>query len=367
MIPRNRRIINLSAIEENMRLLRSVTPSTAKMMAVVKADGYGHGAVETAEAAIRGGADMLAVASVGEGKKLREKGINIPILVLGAVTETDAAEGVANDLIQTVCTPDMVRWCEQAASIARKQTEVHLKTDTGMGRIGVRTESERDEVLAALRQSSHVVLSGVFTHFSDADGDETGKQYTREQFQRFLSLIEPLPKDVIRHCCNSAAIHRFPEMALDMVRAGISLYGYPPVQTTLPLKPCMKWCADISYIKEIPQGSYISYGRTFRSGGMLRAATITCGYGDGYFRSAGKEGYVLIHGKRAKILGRICMDQMVVDITDIENVSVGEEAILIGHVENEEINAEDIASWAGTISYEILLSVGSRVDRIFLK
>lgn len=367
MIPRNRRIIDLSAIEENMRLLRSVTPATAKMMAVVKADGYGHGAAETAEAAIRGGADMLAVASVGEGRKLREKGIKVPILVLGAVTETDVAEGVSNDLIQTVCSPEMVRWCEQAASNEKKQTEVHLKIDTGMGRIGVRTESERDDVLAALKQCCHVKLSGTFTHFSDADGDNDGKRYTHDQFHRFLKLTEPLQKDVIRHCCNSAAIHRFPDMALDMVRAGISLYGYPPVQTDLLLAPCMKWCADISYIKEIPEGSYISYGRTFRSSRTLRAATITCGYGDGYFRSAGKDGYVLIHGKRAKIIGRVCMDQMIVDITDIENVSVGEEAVLIGRDENEEISAEDIASWAGTISYEILLSVGSRVDRIFLK
>lgn len=366
MIPRNRRIIDLSAIEENMRLLRSVTPSDAQMMAVVKADGYGHGAAETAMAAIRGGADMLAVASVGEGIKLRDNGISVPILVLGAVTEADSSEGVANRLILTVCSPEMVRWCEQAASKAGIQTEVHLKIDSGMGRIGVRTESERDDVLAAINQSKHVKLTGAFTHFSDADGDEDGIRYTRQQFQKFLTLTGTLQKDILRHCCNSAAIHRFPEMSLDMVRAGISLYGYPPVETQLPLRPCMKWCADISYIKEIPEGSYISYGRTFRSGKSLRVATITCGYGDGYFRSAGQKGYVLIHGKRAKIIGRICMDQMLVDISDIHGVSAGDEAILIGHDGHEEITAEDIASWAGTISYEILLSVGSRVDRIFI-
>ena len=367
MIPRNRRIIDLPAIEENMRLLRSVTPSSAKMMAVVKADGYGHGAVETAEAAIRGGADMLAVASVGEGKKLRESGISIPVLVLGAVTETDVAEGVESHLIQTVCSVEMVKWCEKAAADAGKQAEVHLKIDTGMGRIGVRTEFERDSVLAALKQSCHVRLSGAFTHFSDADGNEEGKRYTREQFQRFLLLTDPLPKEVIRHCCNSAAIHLFPEMALDMVRVGISLYGYPPVQTDLPLKPCMKWCADISYIKDIPEGSYISYGRTFKSSRVMRVATVTCGYGDGYFRTAGKKGYVLIHGRCAKILGRVCMDQMIVDITDIENVTAGEEAVLIGQSGNKKISAEDIAAWAGTISYEILLSIGSRVDRFFRK
>ena len=365
MIPRNRRIIDLKAIEHNMRLLRSAVPATAKMMAVVKADGYGHGAAETACAAIRGGADMLAVASAGEGRQLREQGIDIPILVLGAVTETDAPDGVRYGLIQTVCSAEMVRWCEKAACDQQKQTEVHLKIDTGMGRIGVRTEAERDIVLEALSSCSHVRLTGAFTHFSDADGEEDGIRYTRQQYRRFLEMTAPLPDGIIRHCCNSAAIHRFPEMSMDMVRAGISLYGYPPVPVNLPLKPCMSWSADISYIKDLPAGSYVSYGRTFRNEKPVRAATITCGYGDGYFRRAGTEGYVLIGGKRAKIIGRVCMDQMMADITDIDHVSVGDEAILIGSAGNEQITAEDIASWAGTISYEILLSVGSRVDRTF--
>lgn len=366
MIPRNRRIIDLSAIEENMRQIRMSVPQKTQIMAVVKADGYGHGAAETSTAAIRGGADMLAVASVGEGIHLRERGIGIPVLVLGAVTEKDAEEGVRYDLIQTVCSPEMVSWCEQSAERLRKQTEVHLKTDTGMGRIGVRTEQERDEILSAIEKSSHVRLTGVFTHFSDADGDETGVQYTRSQFRRFGELTDILPPEVIRHCCNSAAIHRFPEMALDMVRAGISLYGYSPVPTTVRLQPCMRWSAEISYIKELPAGAYVSYGRTYRTGTKIRVATVTCGYGDGYFRAAGEKGYILIGGKRAKIIGRICMDQMMADITDIDNVSVGDEAILIGRDGNEEITAEDVARWAGTISYEILLSSGNRVERIFI-
>ena len=365
MIPRNRRIIDLSEIEFNMRQLRAAVPSTARMMAVVKADGYGHGAADTARAAIRGGADMLAVASAGEGKQLRAQGIEAPILVLGAVTETDVCTGVENGLIQTVCSLRMVRLCEKAADAMQKQTEVHLKFDTGMGRIGIRTAQERDEVVSALQQCPHVSLTGVFTHFSDADGDDSGKQYTRKQFQRFIELTDPLPDDgIIRHCCNSAAIHRFPEMALDMVRAGISLYGYPPVSTDTILHRCMKWCADISYIKEINKGEYISYGRTYRSARPMRIATVTCGYGDGYFRKAGEKGYVLIGGKRAKIIGRVCMDQMMVDISDISGVMVGDEAILIGRDGDEEITAEDLAAWAGTISYEILLSVGSRVERI---
>ena len=365
MTPRNLRIIDLSAIEENIAQIRSSVPSTARLMAVVKADGYGHGAEQTARAAIKGGADMLAVASVGEGRQLREKGIDVPVLVLGAVTDGDVTEGVRYGLIQTVCSPEMVRLCEYAAEALEKQTEVHMKIDTGMGRIGVRTEQERDTVLETLQQCPQVKLTGAFTHFADADGNESGIKYTRDQFSRFQQLTDILPEGILRHCCNSAAIHRFPEMSMDMVRAGISLYGYPPVPSPVPLRPALSWIAKVSYVKELEPGAYVSYGRTFRADRPLRTATITCGYGDGYFRTAGKEGYVLIHGRRAKIIGRVCMDQMMADVTDIDNVSAGDEAIMIGRDGNERITAEDLAQWAGTISYEILLSVGSRVDRIF--
>ena len=365
MIPRNRRVVDLAAIEENMRRIRSAVPPAARMMAVVKADGYGHGAAETARAAIRGGADMLAVACVSEGAELRNSGITVPILVLGAVTETEAAEGVRYGLTQTVCTADMVRWCERAAALLQKETEVHLKIDTGMGRIGVRTEEERDAVLSAIEACGHVRLTGAFTHFSDADGNEDGMNYTREQFRRFTEMTEKLPEGIIRHCCNSAAIHRFPEMALDMVRAGISLYGYPPVTGTMHLQPCMSWSAFVSYVKDIPAGSFVSYGRTYRSESPVRAATVTCGYGDGYFRAAGEKGYVLIRGKKAKIIGRVCMDQMMADVTEIDGVTAGDEAVLIGKSGEEEITADDIAEWAGTISYEILLSTAGRVERIY--
>ena len=365
MMPRNRRIIDLDALEGNMRLIRSAVPPAARVMAVVKADGYGHGAVETANAAIRGGAEMLAVASAGEGIQLREAGISAPILVLGAVTESDVTAGVSYGLIQTVCSPLMVRQCENAAEALQKQTEVHLKVDTGMGRIGVRDEAERDAVTDELNQCPRVHLTGTYTHFADADGSGEGISYTKAQYNRFLQLTAPLPDGIIRHCCNSAAIHRFPEMSLDMVRAGISLYGYPPVQTDLPLRTCMSWSAVISHIKEIPADSCISYGRTYRSDRRIRVATVCCGYGDGYHRNAGPQGWVIIHGKRAKIIGRVCMDQMMADISHIDGVSPGDEAILIGGDGKARITAEDVASWAGTISYEILLSSGSRVERIF--
>jgi len=361
--PRNRRVVDPGKIEQNMREICSALPEHVRALAVVKADGYGHGALQTARAAIHGGASMLAVASVDEGTALRDAGIRIPILVLGAVTGYDVKQGVEAGLIQTVCSPDMVRMCESAATETGKQTEVHLKIDTGMGRIGIRTEKEKEQVMKTLRECPHVKLGGAFTHFADADGGEDGERYTEQQFRRFLELTDGLPEDVIRHCCNSAAIHRHPEMHLDMVRAGISLYGYPPVKTNMKLEPCMTWTATVSYVKELAPGSFVSYGRTWQANRTIRAATVTCGYGDGYHRSASGKACVLIHGKRAAVIGRICMDQMVADVTDIPDVKPGDEVILIGREGHEQITAEDLAKWSGTISYEILLSVGSRVKK----
>lgn len=363
MNPRNRRVVDPGKIEQNMREICSALPEHVRALAVVKADGYGHGALQTARAAIHGGASMLAVASVDEGTALRDGGIRIPILVLGAVTGYDVKQGAEAGLIQTVCSPDMVRMCESAATETGKQTEVHLKIDTGMGRIGIRTEKEKEQVMKTLRECPHVKLGGAFTHFADADDGEDGERYTEQQFRRFLELTDGLPEDVIRHCCNSAAIHRHPEMHLDMVRAGISLYGYPPVKTDMSLEPCMTWTATVSYVKELAPGSYVSYGRTWQANRTIRAATVTCGYGDGYHRSASGKACVLIHGRRAAVIGRICMDQMVADVTDIPDVKPGDEVILIGREGHEQITAEDLAKWSGTISYEILLSVGSRVKK----
>ena len=363
MNPRNRRVVDPGKIEQNMREICSALPEHVRALAVVKADGYGHGALQTARAAIHGGASMLAVASVDEGTALRDGGIRIPILVLGAVTGYDVKQGAEAGLIQTVCSPDMVRMCESAVTETGKQTEVHLKIDTGMGRIGIRTEKEKEQVMKTLRECPHVKLGGAFTHFADADDGEDGERYTEQQFRRFLELTDGLPEDVIRHCCNSAAIHRHPEMHLDMVRAGISLYGYPPVKTDMKLEPCMTWTATVSYVKELAPGSFVSYGRTWQANRTIRAATVTCGYGDGYHRSASGKACVLIHGKRAAVIGRICMDQMVADVTDIPDVKPGDEVILIGREGHEQITAEDLAKWSGTISYEILLSVGSRVKK----
>ena len=366
MRPRNRRIIRTDFLRDNMKRIRRAVDSGAKVMAVVKADGYGHGGPEAARAALEGGAEYLAVASVAEGTVLRRCGIEAPILVLGAVTEEDVSKGVENGLIQTVCSKEMVHLCESAAANLEKQTEVHLKIDTGMGRIGVRNEEEKKTVLEAISNAPYIRLTGVYTHFADADDGTSGMEYTEMQFHRFLQLTGDLPKNVLRHCANSAIIHRRPEFAMDMVRAGISFYGYPPVsEQNLGLRPCMRWTAKISYVKEMPPGEYISYGRTYCTSERTRIATITCGYADGYHRLAGKKAEVLIHGKRAKILGRICMDQMMADVTMIPEAAPEDEVVLIGQDGAETITAEDIAAWSDTISYEILLSVGSRVERVY--
>ena len=366
MRPRNRRVIRTDLLRENMRRIRSIVPQEAKVMAVVKADGYGHGAAETALAALEGGAEYLAVASVAEGSMLRRSGITAPVLVLGAVTAADVEEGTESGLIQTVCSPEMVQLCEDAAVRVGKETEVHIKIDTGMGRIGVRNEAELMRTAGAVAGAAHVKLTGAFTHFADADGGEDGMAYTDAQFRKFRRLTDLLPDGILRHCANSAAIHRRPGYAMDMVRAGISLYGYPPVPENNPgLQMCMRWTAKISYIKELPEGEYISYGRTFRTQGPCRIATVTCGYADGYHRAAGPEAEVLIRGKRAKILGRVCMDQMMADVTGIPDAGPEDEVVLIGRDGKEQITAEDVARWAGTISYEVLLSAGNRVERVF--
>ena len=355
------RVIDLAGLRENLRLIRQAVPETAKLLAVVKADAYGHGMVQVAKEALLAGAEHLATATVEESVQLRQAGIEAPVLVLGATSPEEAMEGVACGATLTVCDAAMV-YCVQAAAVAHNcRGKVHLKLDTGMGRIGARTEEEVLAVIKALEACPQVELTGVFTHFADADGEDM--LYTRAQFRRFLALTELLPKGILRHCCNSAAIHRMPEAALDMVRAGITMYGYPPVKTQLPIKPFMTWRTKVTFVKEIQPGDKVSYGCTFTADRPMKLATIACGYGDGYHRAAGPGAEVLIHGKRAKVTGRICMDQMMADVTDIPDVKPGDVVTLMGHDGAECITAEDIASWAGTISYEVLLAATSRVPR----
>lgn len=355
------RTIDLAVLRENIRLIRESLPEKTKLMAVVKANAYGHGIVETAKNAINAGAQWLAVARTDEGVLLRNAGVDAPILVLGAASGQEIGDGVQFGLTLTVTDPRMVHAVQRWATKQGREGLVHLKLDTGMGRIGVRTAEEVGAMLAAVQECADVHLTGVFTHFADADGvDET---YTRMQLQRFTELASLLPEGVLRHCANSAAIHRFPEAAMDMVRAGISMYGYPPVRTNMPLRPVLDWRTAVTYVKEIQPGEKVSYGCTFTADKLLKVATVACGYGDGYHRCASGRAQVIIQGMRCPVIGRVCMDQMMVDVSALDDVVPGDEVILIGRDGDESITADDLGDWCGTISYEVLLAATERVHR----
>ena len=355
------RTIDLAVLRENIRLIRSVLPDTTMLMAVVKADAYGHGIVHAARNAVYAGADWLAVARTDEGVLLRQAGITAPILVLGAASGLEIGDGVKHGLTLTVTDPRMVHAVQRWAAQHGRAGDVHLKLDTGMGRIGVRTADEVREMLQTLEACPDVTLSGAFTHLADADGvDET---YTQMQLERFRALTDLLPADVIRHCANSAAIHRFPAAAMDMARAGISMYGYPPVETGLPLAPVMDWRTAVTYVKTIDPGDHVSYGCTFAADKPIKLATVACGYGDGYHRCASGHARVIIQGVSCPVVGRICMDQMMVDVSAIDDVEPGDEVILVGRSGNEVITADDLGRWSGTISYEVLLAATERVHR----
>lgn len=353
--------IDLAALRHNVACIRQSLPDAVLLLAVVKADAYGHGMQQVARNALAAGASWLAVARVSEGVQLRQACIAAPILVLGASLEDELGAGIANDLTLALTTVQGVYAAQREALRQGKTCHFHLKLDTGMGRIGLRTEEDVHAVLASLHDCSAVHLTGVFTHFADADGVD--EHYTRMQLERFQSLTRLLPQGILRHCANSAAIHRLPEATMDMVRAGISLYGYPPVETKMPLRPVMDWRTVVTYVKEVQPGDKISYGCTFTAAKAMHLATIACGYGDGYHRSASQKASVLLHGKRCPVVGRICMDQMMVDVSEVENVQSGDEVILIGTSGKETITAEDVAAWCGTISYEVLLAATGRVHR----
>ena len=355
------KIIDLEVLRKNVAVVRATLPEQTQLLAVVKADAYGHGIVPVSRNALAAGASWLAVARTDEGLVLRNAGIQAPILVLGASSVSEIAEGVRHGLTLTVSGPRMIHAVHECAMREGKSGYVHLKIDTGMGRIGVRTEEEVQAVLCALQECPEVVLTGAFTHFADADGEVD--EYTLMQLKRFRELTALLPEGIIRHCANSAAIHRYPDAAMDMVRLGISMYGYPPVEANCAIKPVMEWHTAVTHVKTVQPGDKISYGCTFTADRQMKLATIACGYGDGYHRFASGKAEVLIHGQRCAVVGRICMDQMMVDVTHLENVKPGDTVILIGACGDQAITADDLGAWCGTISYEVLLAATERVHR----
>ncbi|HPF87858.1 MAG TPA: alanine racemase [Candidatus Limiplasma sp.] len=366
----NRITIDLDAIRHNYLLMADYLPPAVRVMVVVKANAYGHGMAEVAKTVVDAGCRDLAIAIPEEGIALRQSGLqDVNILVLGAINEHSIDPSVQADLTLTIFEPRMVQLIDACASRMGKTAFVHIKLDTGMGRIGLRTDEEAMALQASLAQAHNVKATGIYTHFADADHPcaQGGiSDYTQKQLQLFNRLRAHFDPSIPVHASNSAMSLVSKDAYFSMIREGISLYGYPPVNTTLPFRPALQWEAEIVHVKDVPCGASIGYGCTFTAKSPMRIATVAVGYGDGYHRMVSNRGEVLVHGQRASVVGRVCMDQIMVDVTHIPDVKDGDIAVLIGRQNDGFISADELGAWAGTISYEVLLSITNRVPRIYL-
>ena len=367
--------IDLDAILHNMDAMRGNIAKDTKIMAVIKADGYGHGAVEIAETIEK--LDYLygyAVATVEEGLILRNHGIQKPILILGYVFPDQYVDMIKAGIRPTVFTREMAEKLSVAAASIGRDCKIHFAIDTGMSRIGYQVTEEAADEMAQLSKLPHIIVEGIFTHFATAD--EADKSRTNVQYEKFSSFIDRVEKELslkipLRHCSNSASILELPDMHMDAVRAGIILYGMWPSDEVkrdgIVLEPLLSLKSRIAYIKELDAGQEISYGGTFRTAHPMRVATIPVGYADGYPRGLSNKGDVLIAGKRARILGRVCMDQFMVDVTKIPEAKVGDVATLIGTDGIETITMEEIGDRSGRFNYETACCLGKRIPRVYEK
>ena len=366
-------LIDLDALEYNIKSIRKKTPEGTGIIGVIKADAYGHGSVEVAQVLLENGADWFAVAVVDEALNLRKHGINAPILLLGYTPELRFEDVINNGFIQTMYSYEMAEKLSKTAVRLGKTAVVHIKIDTGMGRIGYRVNDEAADEIVRISKLPGIEVNGMFTHF--AASDEADKAYTNMQFERFMKMDKML-KDrglniPIRHAANSAAIMDIDSMMLNMVRPGIILYGaYPSdevIKENLDLRPVMSIKTHVSFVKEVEKGDCISYGRTYTAPEKRKIATIPVGYADGFIRAYAKEGKVLIKGKFAPIVGRICMDQFMVDVTDIDDVKINDEVVLMGTQGENSITADDIAKALNTINYEVFCTLSKRVPRQYIR
>ena len=367
MIRKNFVEVDLSAIRRNYRLMQQALGENVAVMAVVKADAYGHGLVPVSLALQQEGVCHFAVAIPEEGIALRQAGITGEILVLGQSTPASAQAALEWGLCETVFLPETVEILEKQALLQGKQASIHIKLDTGMNRIGLKTPEEARALVQALEKAPHVRVAGIFTHFADADnpaGEDGLSPATRKQLECFERLRSCFPEDIPNHLCNSALSLLGSRYHAQMIRQGISLYGYPPVPTSLPFTPALRWQTEVSYVKTVYPGESIGYGCAYTASREMRVATVAVGYGDGYHRALSDRGRMLIHGQRVPIVGRVCMDQTMVDVTEVPGVQAGDPAVLIGSQGGETITAEEVAAWADTICYEVLLAITARVPKI---
>jgi len=365
--------INLDAIANNVKNIKKLIGEEKELMAVVKGNAYGHDVLEIASVVLNNGATRLAVARLEEGIFLRKSGITVPILVLGLTLKQQAELLVSYNITPTVSEYEMIEKLSDSAFKEDKIVKVHLKVDTGMGRIGISPNHVKN-FIKKVKVLKNVEIEGIFTHFSVAD--EKDKTYTEKQFKKFMEVLTILEKEEIRipvkHVGNSATLLDLPHMWLDLVRPGISVYGLYPsteVQKTVKLMPAHSFKTQIVFLKKLPQGESIGYGRTYTTKKKRTVvASLPIGYADGYNRLLSNQGEVLVRGKRFPIIGRICMDQTMIDVTDLPQVEIGDEVILWGRQGQEKISVEEIADKIGTINYEIVhMPDKKRVPKLFIK
>ena len=364
--------IDLSAVMHNMEAMHQNIDPDTKIMAVIKADGYGHGAVPIAKEIEH--LDYVygyAAATVEEGMILRNNGIQKPILILGYIFPDQYEEVIQAEICPSVFTLEMAKELSAAAEKVGKDCRMHFALDTGMSRIGYQVTEEAADEMAQIAKLPHMIVEGIFTHFAKAD--ELDKTFSEEQYRKFVWMRNEVEKRGISisqyHCDNSAGIIDFPQWKQNLVRAGIALYGlYPSEEVkkeTVDLKPALRLVSHVSFVKEVEPGASISYGGTFTADKKMKVATIPVGYGDGYARGLSNRGEVLIRGKRARILGRVCMDQFMVDVTDIPDTVFMDEVVLIGRDGDDEITVEELSEICGRFNYEFVCCLGKRIPRVY--
>lgn len=363
--------VNLQAVRHNIEEARKNIKSDTKIMAIVKANAYGHGAVPVSKALISQ-VDAYGVAMIEEALELRDAGIDKMILILGYTGEEWYEELVKHCISQTIYTYDMAKKISDVAVSFGKQTPIHIKIDTGMGRIGFAPTEESLDIVEKISHLPGVFIEGIFTHFARAD--EKTIEAAKEPFARYMQFVQELEKKgiriPIRHVSNSASIISFPEANLDMVRSGITSYGLYPSEDVpkeiLKLQPAMSWKSKISFVKPIEPGTSISYGGTFTAEKPMIVATVPLGYADGMKRDLSGKGRVLIHGQYAQILGRVCMDQFMIDVTDISNVKMGDTVTIFGKDGDKCIPVEEIAELSHSFNYEFVCGISNRVPRKYI-
>ena len=360
--------ISKEAIKHNFDNIRKLLPDDVKIMPVIKADGYGHGAAVFAEL-LENKADYFAVAIVEEALALRKQGVKKPIMLLGYTSPVYFAEALENDITVTILTlEDALIMSERAVEMG-KTAKIHIPVDTGMDRIGVTPDDMGADLVSKIASLKNICVEGVFTHF--ATSDEKDKEFTKlqaERFSHFKSLLEERNINIeLYHCANSGAIMQHRKFSFDMMRAGIILYGLYPSEevdkSVLDLVPVMELKSHVAFVKTIKKGDSVSYGRTFIADKEMKIATIPVGYADGYPRLLSNKGRVIINGSYAPIVGRICMDQFMVDVSHIEDVKTGDEAVLIGKQKGLFVTADEIARLTETINYEVTCNISKRVPR----